>query len=136
MNDIRLFKVKRLLDLTSSKFPEGSVVFCEETRDIYIKSGGESLAYTYSSINISIKDSLLDEFTDILDDIKYDYNNDKEILNILNSKNTDVDTIDLRIDTSKLLNKCINIIKDISPEKPEYIDRLYKIYSGYDKYSS
>lgn len=134
MNDIRLFRVKRLLDLTSSKFPDGSVVFCEETRDIYIKSGGESL--TYSSINISIKDSLLDKFIDILNDIKYDYNNDKEILDILNSKNTDVDTIDLRIDISELLNKCINIIKDISPEKPEYIDRLCKIYNEYDKYSS
>ena len=136
MKDTRLFRVKRLLDLTSSKFPDGSVVFCEETGDIYIKSGGESLAYTYSSINISIKDSLLDKFIDILNDIKYDYNNDKEILDILNSKNTDIDTIDLRIDTSELLNKCINIIKDISPEKPEYIDRLCKIYNEYDKYSS
>lgn len=134
MNDIRLFRVKRLLDLTSSKFPDGSVVFCEETGDVYIKSGGESL--TYSSINISIKDSLLDKFIDILNDIKYDYNNDKEILDILNSKNTDVDTIDLRIDISELLNKCINIIKDISPEKPEYIDRLCKIYNKYDKYIS
>lgn len=136
MNDIGLFRVKRLLDLTSSKFPDGSVIFCEETNDIYIKSGGESLAYTYSSVNISIKDSLLDEFTDILGDIGYDYNNDKEILGILSSKNTDIDTIDLRIDTSELLNKCINIIKDISPEKPEYIDRLCKIYNEYDKYSS
>lgn len=134
MNDIRLFRVKRLLDLTSSKFPDGSVVFCEETGDVYIKSGGESL--TYSSINISIKDSLLDKFIDILNDIKYDYNNDKEILDILNSKNTDVDTIDLRIDISELLNKCINIIKDISPEKPEYIDRLCKICNGYGKYIS
>lgn len=134
MKDTRLFRVKRLLDLTSSKFPDGSVVFCEETGDIYTKLGGESL--DYSSVNISIKDSLLDEFTDILDDIKYDYNNDKEILGILSSKNTDIDTIDLRIDTSELLNKCINIIKDISPEKPEYIDRLCKIYNEYDKYSS
>ena len=134
MNDIRVFRVKRLLDLTSSKFPDGSVIFCEETGDIYTKSGGVSL--DYSSVNISIKDSLLDEFTNILNDIKYDYNNDKEILDILSSKNTDIDTIDLRINTSELLNKCINIIKDISPEKPEYIDRLYKIYSGYDKYSS
>lgn len=134
MNDIRLFRVKRLLDLTSSKFPDGSVVFCEETGDVYIKSGGESL--TYSSINISIKDSLLDKFIDILNDIKYDYNNDKEILDILNSKNTDDNINDLHIDISELLNKCINIIKDISPEKPEYIDRLCKIYNEYDKYSS
>lgn len=135
MKDTRLFRVKRLLDLTSNKFPDGSIIFCEETSDTYIKSGG-SLAYTYSSVNISIKDSLLDKFTDILNDIKYDYNNDKEILGILSSKNTDIDTIDLRIDTSELLNKCINIIKDISPEKPEYIDRLCKIYNEYDKYSS
>ena len=134
MNDIRLFRVKRLLDLTSSKFPDGSVVFCEETGDVYIKSGGESL--TYSSINIAIKDSLLDKFIDILNDIKYDYNNDKEILDILNSKNTDDNINDLHIDISELLNKCINIIKDISPEKPEYIDRLCKIYNEYDKYSS
>lgn len=136
MKDTRLFRVKRLLDLTSNKFPDGSIIFCEETSDTYIKSGGGSLAYTYSSVNISIKDSLLDEFIDILSDIGYDYNNDKEILDILSSKNTDIDTIDLRINTSELLNKCTNIIKDISPEKPEYIDRLYKIYSGYDKYSS
>ena len=113
MKDTRLFRVKRLLDLTSNKFPDGSIIFCEETSDTYIKSGGGLLAYTYSSVNISIKDSLLDKFTDILNDIKYDYNNDKEILGILSSKNTDIDTIDLRIDTSELLNKCINIIKDI-----------------------
>lgn len=132
MKDTRLFRVKRLLDLTSNKFPDGSIIFCEETSDTYIKSGGGSLAY--SSINISIRDSLLYEFTNILNDIKYDYNNDKEILDILNSKNTDDNINDLHIDTSELLNKCINIIKDISPEKSEYIDRLCKICNGYDKY--
>lgn len=134
-NNIGLIKVKTLSSLVSNNFPEGTVIFCEDTKDIYIKSNGE--LYEYTSITYSVKEDIINKFSHILNDLGYDYSNDSEILNILNDKITNnISDLYDNNDILKLLYKCIDIIKDLAPEKSEYIDKLYKSYNEYGKYIS
>lgn len=134
-NNIGLIKVKTLSSLVSNNFPEGTVIFCEDTKDIYIKSNGES--YEYTRIIYSVKEDIINKFSHILNDLGYDYSNDSEILNILNDKITNnISDLYDNNDILKLLYKCIDIIKDLAPEKSEYIDKLYKSYNEYGKYIS